>query len=301
MLREAGIDAKLALLRVRDEGEANLAVPFLGEFNHAICYVNAGGGFFIDGTAKMGGFREFPGQDCGVKAFVLDETGYSFINTDTGFYLENIESEITDVGIDEKGQASLKRTIIKKGNLADSLRSESMDSGVWIQRIREYWNRKFPGSRINDLRLISSGLDEPVSYSYTIDIPSFINMDGDDVILSSFILTSDYYKNYAMLKSRKYPLSLLQKYSVESVIRYAVPEGFEVYKMPESESYNNRKFSADFKFSKSVDGRHVEVRSVIQFKDYRIETGEYSGFREFTRMIEKKENEKIIFVRSGGK
>ncbi|MCU0822197.1 MAG: DUF3857 domain-containing protein [Spirochaetes bacterium] len=299
MLKESGIDARLALLRVRDSGEANLSVPFLGEFNHAICYVNAAGGFFIDGTAKMGGFRELPGPDCGVKALVLDESGYRFIGTDTGFYMENIESEATDVSIDEKGRAFLSRTITKKGNLSDSLRSSAMDSEGWNQRIMEYWNRRFPGSKINDLRLISAGFDEPVSYSYKIEIPSFVNMDGDDVILKSFMLTSDYYKNFAMLKNRKYPISLSQRYGVEAAIRYEIPAGFEVYKMPESEKFNHPKFSADFSFGTSADGRFIEVRSGVRFKDYRVEVEEYSDFRDFTRMIERKENEKIILIRTG--
>jgi hypothetical protein len=301
MLKEAGLDARLALLRVRDSGVANLAVPFLGEFNHAICYVNAGGGFFIDGTAKMGGFMEFPGQDSGVTAFVIDESGYSFINTDSGVYLKNLESERTDAAIDEKGQAALSRTITKNGNLADSLRSASMDREGWMQRIREYWNKMFPGSRINDLRLISTGFDAPVSYSYNIDIPSFVNVDGDEVILRSFLQTSDYYKKYAMLKSRKYPIILSQKYKVEARIRYQVPGDFEIFKIPEDESFKNKKFSADFKFSKSSDGRYIEVESIIQFKDCRIEVSEYGEFRDFTRLIEKKENEKIILVRSGKK
>ncbi len=298
MLREAGIDARLALLRVRDSGEANLAVPFLGEFNHAICYVNAAGGFFIDGTAKMGGFREFPGQDCGVKALVLDESGYSFINTDTGFYLENTESEKTEVSIDEAGRASLSRTITKTGNLADSLRSASLDSEGWNQRMREYWNKRFPGSRIDNLKMLNSAFDEPVSYSYKIDIPSFVKMDGDEAIFASFFVTSDYYKNYAMLKARKYPISLSQKYSVEAVIRYEIPAGFEVFKIPENEKFDHPRFSTVFKFSRSADGRFVDARSEVRFKDYRIDAADYGAFRDFTRIIEKKEKEKIILIRS---
>ena len=60
LLREAGIKAKLALARTRDRGRSDLSVPFMGEFNHAICYVDVPEHIFLDPTARLTGSGELP-------------------------------------------------------------------------------------------------------------------------------------------------------------------------------------------------------------------------------------------------
>lgn len=297
MLKEAGIDARLALLRVSDSGRANLNVPFLGEFNHAITYVNLKDGFFIDGTAKMGGYRELPAQDSGVTAMVIGDEGYSFINTESGIYLKNIESAETDVAINEDGRASLSRTITRQGSFSAATRSISMNRNAWKGRIKEYWNRLFAGARIDNLKIINMELNEPVSYNYKIEIPSFINTEREEIILRSFMSPSNYYKNYAMLKNRTFPVSLSQKWTAKVNIRYHLPGGYEIFRMPEDEKYEHEKFSAVFRFSQGTQGKYIDVESVISFKDYRIEVNEYNEFRSFTRFIDRKENGRIILLK----
>src|SRR5690606_13765893 len=65
MLREAGIDAHIVLVRTRRNGAIPELPASLAVFDHAIAYV-PGLDLYIDGTAVYSGMRELPEQDQGV-------------------------------------------------------------------------------------------------------------------------------------------------------------------------------------------------------------------------------------------
>ncbi len=300
LLKEAGIDARMALLRVRDSGKANLAVPMLGEFNHAICYVNLEGGFFIDGTAKMSGFRELPRQDRGVTTLVLADRGYKFIPTDSKIYFKNLETAETDIKIDKSGSALLSRTIKREGSFCADLRYTVLNREGWANQIKAFWNKKYPGSNIYDLKAGDIEIDGPVSYSYSIKIPSLVNIEGEEMIFSPFLMTSNYYRNFAMLRERKFSIQFSKKRTAVVKIKYRIPQGYSIYRIPESEEYTHERFKASFNYKKNAEGQEIEVESIIGFLDYQVDVEEYKSFRDFTLFIERKENEKIVLVGESG-
>ncbi len=91
ILKHLGIESNLALIRTRDKGQANFSVPFLGNFNHAICYVNLENGFFLDGTVERSSLKEIPDSINNIDALVIKNfsvpSSYKFINTKNNFYI----------------------------------------------------------------------------------------------------------------------------------------------------------------------------------------------------------------------
>jgi tetratricopeptide (TPR) repeat protein len=295
MLKEIGVDARLALIRTRDRGKANLKVPYLGEFNHAICYVGSGLRLFLDGTSKSSGIRELPSDDLDVTVLVLDEKGYNFVNTHSSYYHSNLERVTTDVIVNEKGDAELYRSLYKIGVLASGMRSGMKDREKKLKSVSAYWNKHYTGSSIKELKVYKIDNDAPVKYEYRISIPSFLNVGKEENIFSSFLMPSDYYRNYAILKKRKNPLMFSSKWVSHITIRYHLPANSEIVRIPENADFKHRKFDAIFKYKRSLKGNVIEVESLLKFKGYRVEVGEYDLFRKFARFIHKKENEKIIF------
>lgn len=295
MLREIGIDARLALIRTRDRGTANLTVPYLGEFNHAICYVGSGLRLFLDGTSKSSGIRELPADDLDVTVLVLNEKGYSFMNTQSSYYHSNHERVTTDVVVNEKGDAELYRRLYKTGNLASGMRSGMKDREKKLKSISAYWNEYYTGSSIKELKIYKIDNDAPVKYEYRISIPSFLNVGKEENIFSSFLMPSNYYRNYAILKKRKNPLMLSSKWTSHIIIRYRLPDNCEIVRIPENADFKHREFDAVFRYKRSLKGNVIEVESILRFKGYRVAVGEYDLFRKFARFIHRKESEKIIF------
>jgi tetratricopeptide (TPR) repeat protein len=72
MLKEAGIDAAIALVRTRGSGEVNPDFPFQFLFDHAIAAVPSLD-LFLDGTVDYLDFKTLPPGDQGVFSLVLSE------------------------------------------------------------------------------------------------------------------------------------------------------------------------------------------------------------------------------------
>ncbi len=301
MLRKAGIDARMALVRTRERGALDRSIPFIGQFNHAICYVNLEGGVFLDATAKMAGCRELPTEDRNIQALVIDEKGHSFINTSARYYHENTDAVLTEVSIDAMGGAAFTRKLTKGGAFARSIRLELLDEPEKLRGIASYWNSKYTGASIAGLTVHQAGTERPVAYSYDGRIPSFLSMTGEYAAFPSFIVSSDYYREYGMMKSRVFPVRISGGWTSETIVRFRIPEGWEVAVLPRPERRALSRFTASFDYA--MRGKaEIELRASVVFRDSSVGPAEYGEFRDFLIFIHRKENERIIIrsVRDGG-
>jgi hypothetical protein len=299
MLRAAGIDASLALVRTSERGEADMSIPYLGHFNHAICYVNVDGGFFLDGTSRFSGFRELPGADHLTRTLVLDERGFRFVTAASRLFVPNTVATDNEVKLYPDGSARILRGIYKEGGMfAPQARASLLDRGRLKTTISEYWNNVYTGARILDLNVLESGNENPVTYQYIVKAPSYCQNVGDDIIFRSFFYDSEIYQNLAMLRERRYPVVLSDEHSSRETIRYQIPEGYRVYRLPEGGVFTHPKFEAFFSYKLNEDAKTIEVTGLITYKSRRIEPADYAEFRGFARFIHRKENEKIILTRS---
>jgi hypothetical protein len=156
MLREAGIDASIAMVKTRDRGTTNTSAPSLGEFNHAICYVNLEGGFFLDGTRDNCSFRELPSDDRDIEALMVNEKTQRFINTGSSIYDPNSEHGNHRTHPESRRLRHPQENLEKHGDSAASSRQDLGDSRKKEKSLNEYWNNLFAGSSVSDLEIVDS-------------------------------------------------------------------------------------------------------------------------------------------------
>jgi len=292
MLREAGVPAHIALVRTRDRGTANLNVPFLGEFNHALCYVDLEGGFFLDGTVDNTGYRELPSDDRHVSALVIFDTGYRFIDTGSRVYAKNIDTVTNSITINSDGSVMLERELEKKGSSASSARQSLKNRDEKLKSLNEYWNDRFPGASVSSLDIQGMDRDEPVLYRYKVAIPSLMHNENGEIIFRPFLVPSSYYSNYAMIKARQHPLVFSDEWETLENLTYILPPGCTVNFLPESESFNHEKFTAIYRYSLTENTIVIQARICVRTRS--IPQEEYEAFRSFTRFIDRKEMERIV-------
>ncbi|HDP80793.1 MAG TPA: DUF3857 domain-containing protein [Spirochaetes bacterium] len=298
-LREYGFKASVALVRTRDRGPVDRSIPWLGQFNHALCYVDYGKGVFFDATAKLTGIRELPPGDRDIEAFVVGENSHSFINTGGSFYLDHRETAVTEVQLDERGGALCRRTIIKEGHYAQGARYELLNRQEKLDTISAYWNDRYTGAAIGALTVISGDVDRPVSYTYGLTIPSLVDFQENHGSFRSFLIPSEYYKTMAMMKQRGNDIVMNSPSTSIVEIRYRIPENWRVVRVPPGETRSYPGFSARFSYTVK-SATLLEVRSEISFTGYRVGRDDYGRFREFARFIHRKENERIVLDRAPG-
>lgn len=294
LMREAGIDARLALIRTRDKGAPHLAAPFAGEFNHAICYVGHGGGFFIDATASRAGIREIPADDRGTTALVVDDAGGRFISTGGVFYHRDRVDITSTATITPAGKAVIRRTMVKQGSSAPPARDSLRDPARHRDELHAYWNRSFPGSAVSEVTVMNAKIDEPVRYGYTVSIPGYPRAAEGIILFDACPSKSGLYQTYAITQSRAYPVVIAGAGTIVMKTSFMIPGGYRAGRLPENEKFTRDTFSAAFTYSAA--GGTVSVESNITIRTDTVSSTDYQEFRNFTRFVDRKERERIILV-----
>jgi hypothetical protein len=297
MLREAGIDASIALVQTRDRGKVNRSVPSTQGFNHALCHVNLEGGFFLDGTLNNSSFRELPPEDRDIEALVVNEKSWSFINTGSPLYEESVDSAVTEVIVDAEGGAAFRRELFKRGNAAALARQDLRDVKKKERTLNEYWNRIFPGSSVNSLKVADSSRDNPVKYGYGLRLKNYAVKAGKGLLFSPFPVQSDYYRSYAMNRTRRFPIIFSGPSRVESSMSIRVPQGFRPVSLPGGGTREHPLFSASFGYAYDAEKNIITLKSVVRFSTYSVPAEEYGAFRDLARFIQELESGKILLKR----
>lgn len=298
LLRAAGIDARIALLRTSDRGVTDMNIPWVGAFNHAICYVNIDGGFFLDGTAELSNYREIPEFDRNVPALVMDERGYRFIDVESSAFERNLLAIENEVTLGAEGSATVVRRFLKQGGMyAPAGRYGLQEESGILKNISEFWNGAYPGSGISDFRVMENDIEKPVRYEYTVKVPSFGQAQDDVLSFKSMMIPTDVFRNYGSVRRRKYPLFLGGGFDSVETMRYRIPEGFEARRIPENGKYGSEKSGAECLYSLKENGRVIEVTHRVNYRQARINIGEYDNFREMLKFINARENEMIILAK----
>ncbi len=295
LLRAAGIDARLALVRTSDHGEIDISIPWIGIFNHAICYVNLEGGFFLDGTASFSGFRELPENDFGVLALVMGNEGFRMIEVHHPIFEPNIMHINNDVCIYEDGAARVIRHFIKRGGLfAPPARHALSNQSRMMKNIAQYWNKAYPGSAVTDLKIIENSLDMPVSYSYQVIIPAFAQKIEGAMAFKSIMVSSEEFQSYGQIKKRKYSLNLGAPHTIKESTIFTIPPLYETVKLPENKKFGDKYCNTEI-LSKFNSSKHtIEFFYTSQWNLKKITASAYEEFRNLLRFNASEENQKII-------
>ena len=299
LLREAGINADLALVRTRDHGTGDFTVPHVGEFNHALVYVPEGPGipspFFLDGTVGSATIRELPANDMNIPAIIIKDSGFLFTSTESSFYDKNIQRVYNRIVISPDGSAVIDRQLVKTGPGALDARQDLENPDERERSLLEYWNSNYPGSLVNDFRVLQGLPDAPVEYRYTLTIPVYAGKADRAIVIPPFLSETGYYRSFCLRDSRIFPIEVEGHSLTEETTDIILPGGFTVASVPESGNYSGEDCDASFTFQAIPGG--IRTISRITIKSDRIDPGRYPAFREFGRFVNRFETSKIVVIK----
>jgi len=130
LMREIGIDARLALLSAESDQDVEEGLPGIGLFNHAIVYLPGTPAFWIDATDEYGPWGDLPEQCEGRRALVIDPKTVGLVKTPESTSADNRVTETRIFEMAEYGPARVTETTVAHGGPARSLRSYYSLSGT---------------------------------------------------------------------------------------------------------------------------------------------------------------------------
>ncbi len=148
MLTEAGIDARLVLLRTRRNGAITDLPASLAIFDHAIAYVPELD-LYLDGTAEFSGTTDFPTMDQGVTVLVVGPDGAELRQSPRHPPEHDRRTRMLTVDLAPDGSARIEGRETVLGSEAPSFRSTYQTEGTRHERFERQLRSIFPGIEVS--------------------------------------------------------------------------------------------------------------------------------------------------------
>ncbi|MBN8469602.1 DUF3857 domain-containing protein [Corallococcus exiguus] len=301
MLKVAGVDSRLVLLRMRNLGALDAEPASLAAFNHAIAYVPKFD-LYLDGTAEFHGAKELPSADRVANVLVVDPNGTSnFLTTPEAKAEDNKTTLAMDVALRPDGGADVKGQSSVSGQSAPDYRRAYRPESTRKSTFERAWAQSFPGLTVREVKLSdTTRLDDDVTLDFNMGIPRYAEvLPGGSLRFLPFGTGRTYQQAYASLAERRFDLVMSSPWVNTFKLRYTLPGGYTVAEMPQAVE-ETTKFGR-VKLSYRVENGALVADGEVALSVARIKADEYPQFREFLGRVDRAFGRRIMLQGPGQK
>lgn len=295
MLKEAGVDARIVLLRTRRNGQIADLPASLAVFDHAIAYVPALD-LFIDGTAEHSGLKELPVQDQGVTVLVVGPESAQLTKTPEFGPEQRKRTVALEAVLSEDGAAQLHGAVRVEGTEAAGYRARYEAQGTRKERMTRSMASSYPGITLDSLRFAADfgDVDRPVRFEYDATVPHFAELHGGQLRATASTL-QNLVGSLAPSSKRLQPLDLESRNAFDEVRKVVPPQGFVPVGLPAGGVVKTPFFELSLKVQ--TEGSTVVVETHWQLLSNRIAAQDYGAFRRRVQEADRLLRQQIGFAK----
>ncbi len=298
MLKVAGVDARLVLLRMRHLGTLSPEVASLAAFNHAIAYVPKLD-LYLDGTAEFHGSRELASADRVANVLIIEPDAPSrFLTTPEAQPEDNTTSLSLDVTLKPDGSASAKGVLVAKGQGAPEMRRQYQTPATRVPTFEQQWAQSYPGVQATEVNVSDvKDLESPLTVKFAIATPRYAESGPGMLRFFPFGASRQFTQALAPLSERTMDLVFQGVWVNELTMNYTLPANWSVPELPpevvEDSPFGTLRIAVEKKDGKlKVTGRLVMSRA-------RITAKEYPDFRAWLMRVDQAFSRKLVAQQGG--
>jgi cellulose synthase operon protein C len=283
LLRAAGIEAEIALVRTRSMGDVVAEPASIAVFNHAIVYVPKYD-LWLDGTAEYAG-RELPLEDQGALSLTVSLSGAAQIrHIPMSRSADNYTRHVIRGELSAQGVIQFSGSTTTRGEDAPGLRHDLALREQQLDMFRRELAEVFPSVEVDSVAVHGA---EVLSSSVSVEFQGALNSPEYKrvVSLSSSWMPRSYVAALAAASTRTQDLVLPSPWTTEEEIHIALPEGAEVTSLPRDQNISGAFGALRLHYKKSAG--EVIVQSHVQFEKARVSAQDYPAFRQFCIQAER--------------
>jgi cellulose synthase operon protein C len=294
MAREAGIEARITLVRTRHNGAIDEQPASLAVFDHAIVYVPEFDRY-LDPTAEHNGIAELPVEDQGVMVLRVGPQGAELHRTPVLGPEVNRRTRILQVRLSADGSAQLDGDERVAGTNAARYRDQYQAPGTRRERLERSLSSDYPGAElVSESFEALDDLDQPVHFAYRARVPQLARWDGAELRLAPCSL-HDLVASLASTAGRKFTLDLQGTSSYVEERTVSIPSGFRALSPPpggEATSEFGR-----LRIAVQLSGHKLTTQTEFELKSDRITAQQYPDFRRWVEAADALLRQPIVLER----
>ena len=283
LLRQAGIEADIALVRTRRLGEVDPRAISVALFNHAIVYVPKYD-LWLDGTAEYAGSHELPLEDQGANALTVAADGRAELRRIPLTQLnDNYTRRTLRAQVFSDGRIEFSGVFYTRGEDAPGLRRDYESPEHQRDAVHDSLAEVFPSVHVDDVQVNGANdLEHPVTVEFRGELDAF---NGRTTVpLASSWSPRSYLQTLAASATRTQDLLLPAPWIAEEELHFQLPAGAVLASVP-ADTVIETAFGSAILHYRST-GRELVVNTSVQFRKLRITPAEYTAFRDFCQQVE---------------
>jgi tetratricopeptide (TPR) repeat protein/transglutaminase-like putative cysteine protease len=294
MLKLAGVDSRMVLLRMRTLGAIGEEPASLAAFNHAIVYVPKYE-LFLDGTAEFHNAKELPSADRKANVLIVEPDGRStFRVTPEAKAEDNLTRLTMDVTLRPDGGAEVTGASTVTGLTAPDYRRAYRAAASRKPTFERAWAQSFPGLTVHEVKLNDTTLlDQDVELDFRMTIPRYSEVLPSGALrFLPFGTGRTYQQAYATQVERRFDLQMQGPWVNQFTLRYTLPAGYTVAELPpameETMPYGRVRLAFREEGGKLIADGEVAMSSP------RIKADDYVKFRDFLGRVDQAFSRKVV-------
>ena len=297
MLKVAGIDSRLVLLRMRSLGQLDPEPASLSAFNHAIVYVPKFK-LFLDGTAEFHGSRELPSADNIANVLIVEPDGPStFFTTAETSAEANPVSMTFAVTLNAEGGAEAKGTLSVTGQGAPEYRRAYQAAASRKSVFEQAWAQSFPGLKVSEVTMTDpTKIEEPVRLDFAMSTPRYAEALPAALRFFPFGAGRAYTQVLAPLADRKSDVVFSGPWLNAFHFTYAMPTGYVAEELP-AEVLLGSPFG-QLRIHCTTPAQVLTCDGEMKLTASRVSAKDYPAFREWLSKVDQAFSRKITARRA---
>jgi tetratricopeptide (TPR) repeat protein len=293
LLRDAGVDAALTLVRTVDRGTLPEDHATMWAFNHAITYVPSLD-LFLDPTAEFSGTTELPHQDQGAMALVVETSGRTRLaRLPTSRPADNLNESSYVARIAKDGELRLTGTERFLGARASDLRRQYEEPEQRRTLVERNLAQLFAGARVERIEFSDlADLEAPVHYAYDVVVPRHGSVEDGRLALPVALFEHEVARSFAQLPARRTAIHLEHPWATRNVVRYELPEGATLETLPAGMAIESEHVSL-VQTVRAVPGG-FETDDTVTIRSRVVPVEDYARFREACLAIDRALARKVV-------
>jgi len=290
LLRAAGIEAEIALVRTRSLGDVAPTPASIALFDHAIVYIPKYS-MWLDGTAEYAG-SELPAEDQGALALTVSLNGAAQLRqVPMSSAADNYTKRIIHAELTRQGVLHFNGSTVTHGDGAPELRRELAVPEQQLAFYRQRLAEVFPTIRVDSVAVHGA---QDLGSDVSVDFEGALNASQNKsvVTLGSSWMRRAYVATLAPTSSRTEDLVLGSPWTAEEEIHVALPSGAVVQQLPANQEIKTDFGSARLYYTKFA--HEIVIKSRLEIAKSRISVQEYPAFHQFCSAVERSFRTEIV-------
>ncbi|HEX5434249.1 MAG TPA: DUF3857 domain-containing protein [Candidatus Angelobacter sp.] len=297
LLRAAGIEARLALVRTRSLGAVFPHPASMAVFDHAIVYIPKYD-LWLDGTADYA-VRELPLEDQGALALTVGIDGDAQLrHTPMSRATDNYTRHVIQAQLTSQGLIHFSGSTAARGEDAPGLREELSVRDQQLNSWQRDLAQVFPSVKVysvnvNDEDWATASPQAAEGGEISVEFHGDLSSSRLKrvVSLGSSWTPRSYAEVLAPSGRRTQDLLLFAPWVTEEKIQVSLPARARVTSVPQDKNMSTAFGSLKLHYTKLPGS--VIIESKVQFNQARIAARDYSAFRQFCLEVERSFREQV--------